>query len=113
MWPARNMRTWYRFFSTGSRILRRSKKTCTTFSYSGHGKEMSVIVNVAGPEYENVVQVFFDRLSMREPVVTGNVWNGNDKAPLNNTGGGQVDYIYEVPAGWTPQKYADGGVVIT
>jgi len=87
--------------------------TCLLSAITGHGKEMSVIVNVAGPEYENEVQVFFDRLSMREPVVTGNVWNGNDKAPLNNTGGGQANYIYEVPVGWTPQKYSDGGVVIT
>jgi hypothetical protein len=30
-----------------------------------------------------------------------------------NDSGGQADYIYEVPAGWTPQKYSDGGVVIT
>jgi len=74
--------------------------TCLLSAITGHGKEMSVIVNVAGPGYENEVQVFFDRLSMREPVV-------------NNTGDGPVDYIYEVPAGWTPQKYADGGVVIT
>ena len=86
--------------------------TCMLSAITGHGKEMSVVVNVAGQEYVNEVQVFFEHLDLRAPVITGNVWNGNDTAPDKNSTV-QGNYVYTVPAGWMPKLYGDGGVVIT
>jgi hypothetical protein len=79
---------------------------------TGYGKEMSVVVNVTGQDYADDVKVFFEHLDIRKPEITGNVWSGTDEPPQTNTSG-PLEYIYTVPAGWTPQKYQDGGVVIT
>jgi len=86
--------------------------TCMLVAITGYGKEMSFVVNVTGQEYADDVKVFFENLDMRKPEIIGSVWNGKDEPPQSNTSG-PLDYIYSIPAGWTPQKYSDGGVIIT
>jgi hypothetical protein len=86
--------------------------TCMLTAVTGHGKEMSFVVNIAGQDYVDDVRVFFEGCDLRKPEILGQVWNGNDTPPEKGaiTEG---NYVYVVPAGWMPQKYPDGGVVIT
>lgn len=86
--------------------------TCLLSAITGHGKEMSVAVNVAGQEYTEDIQLFFEHLDLRAPAITGQLWNGNDTPPQTNTAA-PGNYIYTAPSGWTPQQYPDGGIVIT
>ena len=86
--------------------------TCMLTTVTGHGKEMSFVVNVAGQEYVDDVQVFFESLDMRAAIIPGQLWNGNDTPPEKGATT-QGNYVYVVPAGWTPKQYPDGGVVIT
>jgi hypothetical protein len=86
--------------------------TCMLTAVTGHGKEMSFVVNVAGQEYVDDVRVFFESLDLHEPAVIGQPWNGND-TPAEKGATTQGNYVYVVPAGWTPKQYPDGGVVIT
>jgi len=86
--------------------------TCMLTAVTGHGKEISFVVNVAGQEYVDEVRAFFDGVELREPVVSGQLWNGNDTPPEKGATT-QGDYVYVVPDGWTPKQYPDGAVVIT
>src|SRR5262249_5681192 len=79
---------------------------------TGFKKEMSFVVNVSGQEFVDDVKVFFESVDLHEPAVLGQLWNGNDAPPekgSTTTG----NYVYVVPAGWSPKQYPDGGVVIT
>jgi len=88
------------------------KYTCMLTAVTGYGKEMSFVVNIAGQEYVNDVQVFFQSCDLRKPEVLGQLWNGNDSPPEKGAVT-QGNYAYVVPAGWSPKQYPDGGVVIT
>ncbi len=88
------------------------KYTCMLTAVTGYKKEMSFVVNVDGEEYVDDVTVFFESLDLHEPVVLGQVWNGNDTPPEKGATT-QGNYVYVVPPGWTPKQYPDGGVVIT
>ena len=86
--------------------------TCMLTTVTGYKKEMSFVVNVAGQEYVDDVRVFFESLDLHEPVVLGQPWNGSDTPPEKGATT-QGNYVYVVPAGWTPKQYPDGGVVMT
>jgi hypothetical protein len=88
------------------------KYTCMLTAVSGHGKEMSFVVNVAGQEYVDDVRAFFESVDLHEPAVLGQRWNSNDSPPEKDATT-QGNYVYVVPAEWTPKQYPDGGVVIT
>ncbi len=84
--------------------------TCTLTSISGFGKLMSVLVNVAGPDYLPAIDQFFKSLALDK--------NGISSTSPNNAGSGSstrmgtlADYIYAIPQGWTTEQYPDGVVL--
>ncbi len=84
--------------------------TCTLTTFSGFGKTMSVLTNVAGLDYADDIQTFFEHLDLRAPILTGPTWNGSDKVP--ETGPASLkNYIYTAPQGWTAIQYPDGIVL--
>jgi hypothetical protein len=80
--------------------------TSALISVSGFGKQMSFVINFAGQDYMNEVQVFFKNMDMRAPYITGDLQSG-DKPPETRAGG-LSDYVYTVPPGWTTQQFPDG-----
>ena len=83
--------------------------TCMLVSISGFGKVMSVMVNVAGQEFMGEVQLFFNNMDMRAPVVLGDL-NSYQKPPDASTGS-LSDYVYTAPPGWSIKQYSDGIVI--
>jgi hypothetical protein len=86
--------------------------TCMLSCISGFGKMMTVVVNVAGQDYADEVQVFFEHMDMHAEYVAGNVWNGNDTPPGTATNS-QDNYTFAAPQGWAAQKFTDGGIILS
>jgi hypothetical protein len=83
--------------------------TCILSVISGFGRVMTVMINVAGKEYTEDIQTFFEHLDLRAPAGPGVNWNGNTP-PLTGTAS-LGNYIYKVPGGWTTTQYPDGIVL--
>ncbi|MFI5156134.1 MAG: hypothetical protein ACHQEM_08105 [Chitinophagales bacterium] len=83
--------------------------TSMLISLSGYGKVMSVLVNFAGQDFMNEVQVFFQNLDLRTAYITGDLQSG-DKAPETKSAG-LSDYVYTAPAGWSTKVNTDGIVM--
>lgn len=87
--------------------------TCFLVVATGHGRTMSVIINIAGSDFVNDAQQFLATMDL-DPRGAGSSGSGG-------SGGGSVesasgpsslsDYIYEVPPGWSPTTYPDGIVL--
>ena len=89
--------------------------TCMLIATTGFGKEMTIMVNVAGPEYMTDVQNFLNTVELNPNAVAEN--NNNTNSSTNNqnmntsTIGSLSDYVYTIPEGWTPTQYPDGIVL--
>src|SRR5215831_11860903 len=87
--------------------------TCMLISITGHNRVMQFIVNMAGQDYADDVQVFFQNMDLNPAFVPGDLWNGKDKPPASaETGPGSLsDYEFTTPPGWATAKYSDGIVL--
>ncbi|MFI5156599.1 MAG: hypothetical protein ACHQEM_10450 [Chitinophagales bacterium] len=84
--------------------------TVMLITTSGFGKLMTVMVNIAGQDYSQDVQIFFDSMDLHAPAVLGGLNNGNDRPPESRQGT-LDDYLFEPPPGWTGTRYPDGIVL--
>ena len=81
--------------------------TCILTCYSGFGKEMSVLVNVAGQEYLSPVDEFFKSFALDKSAGSPGNRPGGISAPLDSL----TAYIYRTPNGWNATRYPDGVVL--
>jgi hypothetical protein len=99
--------------------------TCFLVVASGHGRVMSVIINMAGADFVNDAQQFLAKMDL-DPHGVGAGSSVSGRAGEESGGTGSVesgpggsgsgpatlaDYIYEVPPGWVSTNYPDGIVL--
>jgi hypothetical protein len=83
--------------------------TTMLVSLSGFGKQMSVLVNLAGENYQPYVTEFFKHLDLNANSMAGQ--NSNSSQPDLTGRSSFANYIYSVPPGWTATQYPDGLVL--
>ena len=81
--------------------------TCILTCYSGFGKEMSVLVNIAGEEYLPMVDQFFKSFVLDR---NANIDN-NQSTGITTPGDALSAYIFTAPIGWNVTRYPDGIVL--
>ena len=84
--------------------------TSLLVSASGFGKVMSILVNVAGPEYMTAVQSFLNTVELNAKTVVDNKTNNNQNMNISAPGT-LADYVFTPPEGWTTTQYPDGIVL--